>query len=142
MSERFYEKFTSFFLKFIFLMLIISMLSSLFTFWVFTQNMVLLYSYLLGVTILSVYIAYFFLRFRIFKEKISLYIPKAHIKNSIEPLNIELEDLPLKVCLYYRNGASLADIQKALGFSHPNQVKRKLIEGLDMLLKSYNEGER
>ena len=53
----------------------------------------------------------------------------------IEPLEMETEDLPLKVCLLYRNRASLSEIERKLGFNHPTQVKRKLLEGLNILLE-------
>jgi hypothetical protein len=43
------------------------------------------------------------------------------------------------VRFYYRNGATYEEIERNLGLKHPNQVKRELIKGLDILLKSYDE---
>lgn len=70
-----------------------------------------------------------------------MFIPsdKAERENQLEPLNIEVEDVALKACLYYRNGASYEDIKRNLSLSHPEQAKRLLIRGLDFLLKNYNE---
>jgi hypothetical protein len=81
----------------------------------------------------------FILAFRDFREQViqGLLFPSENSK-PIEPLNMEAEDLPLKVCLYYRNGATYKKIQQDLGIAYPQQVKRELIKGLDILLREYN----
>jgi hypothetical protein len=78
-------------------------------------------------------------QFSHFKENIGLFIPPDGNNYKLEPLNMELEDLPLKVCLYYRNGATQEQIKQNLGLNHATQVKRELVKGLDILLKFYNE---
>ena len=72
-----------------------------------------------------------------FRENLNLFLPE-NTEKQLEPLNMEIEDLPVKVCLLYRNGASLTDIKGDFRLSHPTQVRRKLVEGLDILLKSYD----
>ncbi|MEM3443022.1 MAG: hypothetical protein QXM86_04110 [Candidatus Bathyarchaeia archaeon] len=61
-----------------------------------------------------------------------------------EPLNVDLENVEdaLRVCVLYRNGKSLTEIERIMGFSHPYKTKRLLLKGLDLLLKNYMEGEK
>jgi len=61
------------------------------------------------------------------------------LDNIEEPLQIEKEDLPLKVCEMYRNGLGYGKIMKSLGLKHSNNVKRNIVKGLDFLLKFYHE---
>jgi hypothetical protein len=58
-----------------------------------------------------------------------------------EPLTLDLEneDLALKVCLLYRNGDSFKEIMKAFNLQHPMEVRRLMVKGLDVLLKTYKE---
>jgi hypothetical protein len=77
-------------------------------------------------------------QFKHFKETLYLYIPSENSK-PIEPLNIDVEDRALKVCLYYQQGAKLEDIARDLGLNHHQQVKRELRKGLSILLRFYNE---
>jgi hypothetical protein len=86
-----------------------------------------------------IYGVWYYLKIRSFKENISLFIPDNQSQKPLEPLNVNVEGLSLKVCLYYRNGSSLSEIQKNLGLKYPQEAKRKLIEGLGILLKSYGE---
>jgi hypothetical protein len=59
----------------------------------------------------------------------------------VEPLTLDLEneDLALKVCLLYRNGDSFKEIMKAFNLQHPMEVRRLMVKGLDVLLKTYKE---
>jgi len=58
-----------------------------------------------------------------------------------EPLDVKVEDLPLKACLLYRNGHSFLYVSKALGLSHADLARRLVIKGLDILLKEHKAKE-
>jgi hypothetical protein len=63
------------------------------------------------------YSAKFFGIFLAFQKNLHLFIPDPEVSKSdpVEPLNMELTDLPLKVCTYYRAGASFIDIEHNMG---------------------------
>lgn len=139
MSERFYEDFTDLFFRFLLLLLFIVGASNSIVLYSFTENAIYYYGYCVVLVVAGVYGVKCFREFRDFKDSIYLLIPKQGRDRITDPLNMEVEDLPLKVCLQYRNGASFKDIEKNLGLSHPMQAKRELVKGLDILLKSYEE---
>jgi len=143
LSQTFYENFVSMIFNFLVLLLIFVAASHFLFLYSFTQNMIYYYGYSVVLVVATVYGIKYFLAFKDFKENLHLFIPSEGGKReeAMEPLNLDVENLPLKVCLLYRNGMSLYVIQRKLGFSHPMQVKRKLIRGLDKLLKSYEEHE-
>lgn len=66
----------------------------------------------------------------------------SNLKQNVElnkPLEMEVEDLSLKACLYYRNGCSFMQICYKLGLGRePQSAKRLVIKGLDILLKEQN----
>lgn len=64
-------------------------------------------------------------------------MPSEAIK-PLEPLSMELEDLPLKVYLRYRNGATLEVIRQDVGLNTAYQVRRELVKGIDILLREHN----
>jgi hypothetical protein len=57
----------------------------------------------------------------------------------LEPISEIPEDKALATCVYYHNGSSLNDIQRSMGFKHPQQARRHLLKGLDILLKEHNQ---
>jgi hypothetical protein len=78
--------------------------------------------------------------YRYLKGNLDLFIPEEkEDEKPLEPLNVETEDVALRVCVLYRNGATLESMKKDFGFTHPNQVRRKLLEGIDILLKFYKQ---
>jgi hypothetical protein len=96
------------------------------------------------VVALTVYLLKCYFDIRGFREALSQGLLLPHKENEdekLEPLNVDLddEDLALKVCLLYYHGASLPKIKRELGFSHPTTVQRLLRKGLGVLLKTYNE---
>jgi hypothetical protein len=56
-----------------------------------------------------------------------------------ESINLENSEVALRVCERYRNGAGYDDIKKEFGYHNQNQVRRKIIEGLDILLKEHSQ---
>ena len=137
MSERFFEKFTELLFGAIMILLLFTSSIMVLLAYSFTQNMIFYYIYV-GVLLFSfAYALNYSRQFKHFKETLNLFIPSENDK-PIEPLNIDVEDRALKVCLWYRNGATQEQIKQNLGLNHPNQVKRELIKGLDILLKEHN----
>jgi hypothetical protein len=138
MSEAFFERFTEMLFGAIITVLLFTSSVMVLLAYAYTQNMVFYYCYL-GVLGFSFFYAFRYAQsFKHFKETLNLYIPSQDSNPGLEPLNMEAEDLPLKVCLYYRNGATYKKIQQDLGIAYPQQVKRELIKGLDILLREYN----
>lgn len=56
-----------------------------------------------------------------------------------DSLRVDLSDseTALKVCLFYRNGATYEDIKRSSGFSDNKQVQREIRKGLDILLREH-----
>jgi hypothetical protein len=82
----------------------------------------------------------YYRNFQNFKANLGLFIPNNNENiQKIEPLDIDVDDKALQVCLYYRNGATLNKLKQDFGFTHPTQTKRELIKGLDFLLKFYDK---
>lgn len=139
MSEVFYEKFMSFMLGFLVLTFMV-LIASEFLFYYTTQgNIIFYYGYIITVTALCLYGIRYYLSFRNFKENLYLLIPNPNSEKPIEPLNMDLNNKALEVCLYYRNGATLSQIERNLGLTHGTQMRRLMRKGLDILLRSYNE---
>jgi hypothetical protein len=84
----------------------------------------------------SVYLIHEFLHLRYIRNNFPL-----EDDGKVEPLTLDLEneDLALKVCLLYRNGDSFKEIMKAFNLQHPMEVRRLMVKGLDVLLKTYKE---
>jgi len=96
------------------------------------------------VVALTVYLLKCYFEVREFREVLSQGLLLPHKENEaekLEPLNIDLEneDLALKTCVLYHNGASFPKIKRELGLSHPTAVQRLLRRGLGVLLKTYKE---
>jgi len=100
------------------------------------QNVFFYYGYIGALGFNFIYVLYYARQFRDFKETLHLFLPA---EKPFEPLSMETDELPIKVCLLYRNGASMEDLSRNLGIKYPYQVKRELQKGLDVLLKSYDE---
>jgi hypothetical protein len=138
MSEKFFEKFTEMLFEVIITVLLFTSSIMVLLAYSFTQNIVFYFGYI-GVLSFSFFYAFRYAQsFKHFKETLNLFIPSENSK-PIEPLNMEVEDLPLKVCLWYQQGARFEDIAKDLGLNHHQQVKRELRKGLSILLRFYNE---
>ncbi len=141
MSEQFYERFLSLFFGFVVLLTLIVVTIELFFFYFSTQNLVFYYAYLMTLVFCLVYFARYFLQFRDFQNRLGLLIPaNERSPSDLEPLKVnELEDVSLRACLCYRNGASFSDIERDFALGHPTQAKRELIKGLGFLLRFYEE---
>lgn len=100
-----------------------------------TQNHIFLIGFIIAL-LTSVIIGFkIFINYRSFKRK-------AFFRDEqIEPLKIKINDtdLAIKICLEYRNGSSFQKIADMYGFKEKQQVKRKLVQGLDILLKKYRD---
>jgi len=146
LSQQFYERFVSLFFGFIILLMLAFVTVELIFFYFSMQNIIFYYAYLGMLLSDFFYFIKYYLQFRDFRETLSqglLFPSNKESPSDLEPLETDgLEDVSLKVCLFYRNEASLNDIAKDFGFSHPTQAKRELIKGLDILLKSYEKHEK
>lgn len=146
MSEQFYERFVGLFFNLILLLILVLATIEVILFYIFSQNMVFYLIYL-EILIFSVFYGVkCFLQLRDFREALSqgLLILSNNEKSSKLPLlEIEdFEDIPLRACLCYRNGANFEQVAEVLGLKHIQQAKRELIKGLDILLRSYEKHER
>lgn len=141
MSQQFYEQFVSLLLGFALLIVLVVAAAQMLFFYSFTQNVIFYCGYAVVAGTSLIYGAKYLLQLRDFKENLCLLIPSVAEK-PIEPLDANVEDKVLKVCLYYRNGASLKSIAQDLGLKHPNQIKRHLVKGLDILLRFYDQNRR
>lgn len=136
MSERFLEKFTEMLFGAIIVFLLLTSSTIVLLAWISTQNVIFYYGYMGALGFSFIYVLYYGQQYRDFKETLHLFLPP---EKPFEPLSMELEDLPLKVCLDYRNGASYEVIAQNLGIDTSYQVKRELVKGLDILLREHNE---
>lgn len=145
MSQQFYQKFLSFFSGFIILLFMFVAAAEFLFFYSSTGNILFYYSYLLILGVSCLYGFRYYLSFRGFKETLAqgLYFPNSNNEKALnpvsKPLNMEVEDLPLKACLLYRNFHSFDYVSKALKLGHGEQARRELIKGLDILLKEHKE---
>ena len=135
MSERFLTKFTEMLFGLIMIILLFTSSIMIVLAYVFTQNMIFYYGYIGALFFSFAYAFRYSRQFRDFKDTLHLLLPS---EKPIEPLSMELEDLPLKVCLDYRNGASYEAIAQNMGIDTSYQVKRELVKGLDILLREHN----
>lgn len=138
MSEKFIEKFVELLFGAIMVFLLFTSSSIVLLAYVATLNVIFYYGFLGALASSFVYALQYSRQFRDFKETLHLLIPENNHK-PIEPLSMETDELPLKVCLYYHNGATLNQIAENMGSKEAQQVKRSLIKGLDILLKEHNE---
>jgi len=143
MNEAFYNKFLSLFFGFIMVLFLFLVTIELLIFYFTTQNAIFYYLYCGVLVFSSFYGIRCYSEFKYFLENLYLFLPSERNseKNCLKPLNMEVEDLPLKVCILYRNGLSFERIREKLGLNHIYQVKRELINGLDLLLKNYEKHE-
>jgi len=105
-------------------------------FYVWTQNSYSYYGYLAAL-VLSAYGSFrYYRKYTLFRANLDLFFTDA-----LAPLNISMEneELCVKACLLYQQGASLTDIQEDLQLSHVNQAKRLLQKGLSILLIEHRE---
>ena len=124
-----------FFNFFIVLILVLITTESILLF-IITQNIVFYIIYSGTLVICFLYGFRFFMQFRAFRKNLFLFL----CSENLHSLNIDdLRDLALRTCLFYRNGASLQDIAKEFGLSHPTQAKRQLQKGLHILLEFYEK---
>jgi len=144
MSEKFYEKFLSFIFGLALIFVLVSVTIQLLIIHLQSQNIIFYYAYVGMMLFSAFYGTKYYREFRDFKGNLNLFIPCQNTQNGncVEPLNIDVEDLPLKVCLWYQQGAGYSKIQKDLGFSYIEQVRRELRKGLSFLLRYYNEHEK
>lgn len=144
MSEAFYNKFLSFFSRFIILVFLSISTFELLIFYFLNQNIAFLIAYDLGLLCSFVYGVHFFVKYREFKADLYLFFPSiAQTQNNEEEIKAKTglinEELSLEVCRLYSRGCSFSDIEKKIGFSYPTQTKRELIKGLRVLLKNYGD---
>jgi len=143
-SEQLFDKLISLFFRFFFLLFLmfvsieLSFLSLVYGF----LNSYLVWAFV--VVALTVYLLKCYFDIREFREALSQGLLLPHKENEdekLEPLTLDLEDddLALKVCLLYRNGDSFKEIMKAFNLQHPMEVRRLMVKGLDVLLKTYKE---
>jgi hypothetical protein len=59
-------------------------------------------------------------------------------RNKEELLEPILDDTALNACVAYHNGQSFTDISRLFKLKHPEQARRLLVKGLDILLKEHN----
>jgi hypothetical protein len=135
-SEKFLDRFLGFFFGFVVLLIFVLTTIMLILLWISSQNLIFYYGYIASLGFSVFYGIKIYLEFQNFRENLYLFLPNS--EKQLEPLSIDIQDLPLKVCLYYRNGATLESMKEDFGLKHPNQVRRLLIEGLDILLKEHN----
>ncbi|MEA2089398.1 MAG: hypothetical protein U9O89_01375, partial [Thermoproteota archaeon] len=142
MSDVFYERFTELQFKFFILLFIMLVTLQVTVITVMFQAWNLYYLFSTCACVVVLFIIKHFIDYREFKDKIGLYIPNPSVKNKSYgehvDMNIVDEDTPVQVCMLYRNGMSFRDIMRELQLNHPIQVKRNLMEGLDVLLKEHN----
>lgn len=144
MTEQFYNKLLSLLLGFtLFLLLLVANAELLFLY--LSQANELFYYAWLGFLIAAVlYGMKYYSNFQEFKDNLNLFLP-SEANNTVQKEHLILntdnipDNIPLKVCLWYQQGAKLEEIKKNLGLTHAQQVKRELIKGLTFLLKFYNE---
>ena len=118
-----------------------------FAFFVFSVSMVLtVLSFLFGSvwyyfacgtlwTAASVYILKIALSLKWIRDNIQL----GEDNGKTESSDLGDEDSVLQACLFYRNGASFTEIQKALNLPHPETARRLLRKGIGILLQNYKE---
>jgi len=140
MSEQFYERFMALFFNFFIVLILVLVTTESILLFIITQNIVFYIIYCGTLVICFLYGFRFFLQFRDFRKNLFLFL----CSESLHSLNIDgLRDLALRICLFYRNGASLQDIAREFGLSHPTQAKRQLQKGLHILLEFYEKhGEK
>lgn len=144
MSQQFYERFIS--TVFLFLaILTIAVLSGLIGFaWFLSGNKFLLMCFAGSLNLIYFFSVFEFDKFRNLREDLRqglLMEPRRNNDQEIEPLDMNLEGTALNVCLAYRNGHSLTQIESLFQLNHANQTKRLLIKDLDILLKEHKQKE-
>ena len=148
MSQQFYSKLSNILFKFMVLICILIANSELLILYLLnpaSQAYYFGYMVLLGLS--AIFGFKYILEYRQFRETLAqgLFCPSDvdRLVNSSDfgPLDIP-DDKALAVCTYYHNGSTLTQIERNMGFTHPEQVKRHLLKGLDILLKEHAEKEQ
>ena len=145
MSEQFIQRFLSFFFQSIILLLLVVGSTECFLFYTWTGALAF-YVVFGGILIFaSVYGVALYLSFRSFRESVSqglFDLVQKDPESNGEPLNIETNDTALKVCVAYAAGQNFYRIKDEFKFKDATTTKRKLQEGLTMLLKEHLEGAK
>jgi len=138
----FLNKILHFFVHFIGVMFMFMIAVELALFYMMSQNIVCYWAST-GVFGIALLLTFQMIReFEHFQDIYDQNISNSKLKTELnKPLNMEVEDLPLKACLLYRNGHSFQYVSKALGLSHADLGRRLVIKGLDILLKEYKKRE-
>lgn len=138
-QQLFYHKLLSMLLSFAVLALSILATSVIIVAYLFTGVYVVYLTYLGALIFVAECGVKFYLQFRYLQNNLEYFVPEPKTEGSLEPLDISDTVRPVQACIYYHNGASFPVIQRNLGMKHPNQARREVIKGLDILLKSYKE---
>jgi hypothetical protein len=146
-TETFYQKFLAFFFRSV--IVIVLFLGAAQLLLLFVANGEIGYYWSFGV-MLSLSLTYLFkfcIDFRGFQESANqgLFDPVVASENrswnkgkaEAEPLNIETEDMALKVCVAYAEDKNFYEIKKEFNFRDATRAKRELQKGLTMLLKEH-----
>lgn len=134
-QQLFYHKLLGMLLSFAVLALSILATSAVLVIYLFTNIYVFYLIYLGSLIFVAEYGVKFYLQFRYLQNNLEYFVPEP----KTEPLVIDNPTRSIQVCIFYRNGASFPEIDHNMGFKHPQQAKRELVKGLDILLRSYKE---
>lgn len=140
MSEQFYDRLLSLFFGFFLLLVLLNVDMQLLSLYLNSQNMLYYAGWLIVLGFSVIYSVKYYGQFGSFRDNLGLFLVNPDSKEEkLEPLELNLDNKALQVCLYYRNGATLEEMKEKFGFNHPNQPKRELIKGISFLLKFYDE---
>ena len=142
MSEQFYDRILTLFFGFSLFLVVLNVNIQFLILYTTQQNFLYYYAWLAVLGLTAYYGVVYYRSFQNFRNNLGMFLPIVENNEKIEPLNMELSDKSLQVCLYYRNGATLEQIKANCGFNHANQVKRELIKGIGFLLTFYNENKQ
>lgn len=138
MSEQFYEKLLSFGFGAIILILLIVLSMELLFFYVSLGSFPLFLACSIMSIVSAAYGIRIFLKFKGFKQNLNLYFPTSEKTIPLE-LNLENEELMLKVALLYANAQPFHKIARAFKLRDQNEARRLLYQALAFLLKFYDE---
>ena len=148
MSQQFYSNLSNILFGFVVLICILIVSSEFLILFLLNPTAIAFYYGFLVLLCISVFFGLKYVReYKQFRETLNqgLFCPSDvdRLVNSSDfgPLAIP-DDKALAVCTYYHNGSTLTQIERNMGFTHPEQVKRHLLKGLDILLKEHVEKER
>jgi hypothetical protein len=136
MSQAFYEKVLGLFFRAI--IILVLFLSSIQCLLLSSGQGPLYYAYAPLFVFACAYALDTFLKFRDFKQNLSLYLPTCDKTVPLE-LHMENQELMLKIALLYANGQPYHKIAKAFKLRNQNEARRLVYQGLAFLLKFYDE---